>query len=454
MIRPEPNRTLWAPWGGGFIEIKENYNSSSDGAIRAAILVAALGYFVDVYDIALFGIVRVPSLKDLGFSEERILYDGVTLLNLQMGGMLLGGILWGILGDKLGRVQVLFGSILMYSIANLANAFVYDMTSYSVCRFLAGLGLAGEIGAGITLVSEMMPKNRRGLATTIVATVGVSGAVAAALVGDFLHWRTAYIVGGFGGLILLALRVGVYESGMFSAVKDNNEIARGDPTLLFSRGRLWRYLACIGVGIPMFFFIALLSTLAPEIGRALNTTGELRSAQTVLHYAIGITIGDVASGLLSQYLKSRKKVLAVFVASAAIIMTLMVFAQGCTPQYYYKLAFLGGCSIGYWAVLVTTSAEQFGTNLRATVASTVPNFVRGATVPITLLFEGLKPYLGTIESVRVVGMICYGVAFLGLYSLRETFHQDLNFVERRGATNDDALIDVVNAGEERRVGNW
>lgn len=427
---------------------------SSDKAIRAAVLVAALGYFVDVYDIALFGIVRVPSLKELGFSDEQILYDGVTLLNLQMGGMLLGGILWGILGDKLGRIQVLFGSILMYSIANLANAFVHDMTTYSLCRFFAGLGLAGEIGAGITLVSEMMPKNRRGLATTIVATVGVSGAVAAALVGDFLHWRTAYIVGGVGGLVLLALRVGVYESGMFSAVKENTEIKKGDLTLLLSDGRVWRYLSCIGVGIPMFFFIALLTTLAPEIGRALNTTGELRSAQAVLYYATGITIGDVCSGLLSQYLQSRKKVLALFLSSAAVIMTLMVFAEGCTPQYYYNLAFLGGFSIGYWAVLVTTSAEQFGTNLRATVTSTVPNFVRGATVAITLLFEGLKPYLGTIESVRVVGVICYGLAFLGLYKLRETFHRDLNFIEQRGGANDDVIIDPMPQVDERRVGNW
>jgi putative MFS transporter len=427
---------------------------SSDPAIRAAVLVAALGYFVDVYDIALFSIIRVPSLKDLGLSDDRILYDGVTLLNLQMGGMLLGGILWGILGDKLGRIQVLFGSILMYSIANIANAFVHDMTSYSICRFFAGLGLAGEIGAGITLVSEMMPKNRRGLATTIVAAVGVSGAMAAALIGDLLHWRTAYMVGGVGGFALLALRVGVYESGMFNAVKEDGEIAKGDLTLLFRDGRLWRYVSCICVGVPMFFFIALLMTLAPEIGKALNMSGELRSAQAILCYSIGITLGDVGSGLLSQYLQSRKKVLGLFLVSAAITMTLMVVGEGRSPQYYYTLSCLGGFSIGYWAVLVTTSAEQFGTNVRATVTSTVPNFVRGSTVAITLLFEGLKPYIGTIDAVKVVGLICYGFAFVGWYALRETFHADLNFVERGGVANSDVLTTERQLPEEKMVGNW
>jgi putative MFS transporter len=415
------------------------FPKTGDNAIKAAVLVAALGYFVDVYDIALFSIIRVPSLRELGLSEERILNDGVILLNLQMAGMLLGGILWGVLGDKLGRIQVLFGSILMYSIANLANSFVHDMTTYSICRFFAGLGLAGEIGAGITLVSEMMPKKRRGLATTLVAAVGVSGAIAAALVGDMLYWRTAYIVGGLGGLALLALRVGVYESGMFNAVKEDGSIKKGDLALLTRDGRFLRYLACVGVGVPMFFFIALLMTLAPEIGRALRTTEELRAAQACLYYAIGMTLGDVASGLLSQYLKSRKKVLALFITSAATIMTLMVFAEGRSAQFYYNLSLIGGFSIGYWAVLVTTAAEQFGTNLRATVTSTVPNFVRGSTVIITLLFEALKPYLGTIEAVRVVGLVCYAAAFLGLYALRETFHADLNCVERRGAINTDEI---------------
>ena len=412
-------------------------NASSSNALRIAILVAALGYFVDVYDIVVFSIVRVPSLNDLGLSDEQVLEDGVLLLNLQMGGMLLGGILWGLLGDKIGRIQVLFGSILLYSVANIANAFVHDLTTYSLCRFFSGVGLAGEIGAGITLVSEMMPTKKRGLATTLVATIGVSGAIAAALLAEVFHWRTSYIIGGVGGLALLALRIGVYESGMFSAIKNDSSIRRGDILLLFRDGRWTRYISCICVGIPMFFFISLLMALAPEVGAALNTTAPLSAGQAALHYSIGLTLGDVASGLLSQYFRSRKKALAVFIVCALLSSGLLAFAHGASPRYYYNLALLGGFSIGYWAMLLTTAAEQFGTNLRATVASTVPNFVRGSTVGITLLFGLLRPYLGTIESIRFVGVVCFGLGFWGLYRLRETFHVDLDFVEQRGVSNND-----------------
>jgi putative MFS transporter len=412
-------------------------NASSSNALRIAILVAALGYFVDVYDIVVFSIVRVPSLNDLGLSDEQVLEDGVLLLNLQMGGMLLGGILWGLLGDKIGRIQVLFGSILLYSVANIANAFVHDLTTYSLCRFFSGVGLAGEIGAGITLVSEMMPTKKRGLATTLVATIGVSGAIAAALLAEVFHWRTSYIIGGVGGLALLALRIGVYESGMFSAIKDDRSIRKGDILLLFRDGRWTRYISCICVGIPMFFFISLLMALAPEVGAALNTTAPLSAGQAALHYSIGLTLGDVASGLLSQYFRSRKKALAVFIVCALLSSGLLAFAHGASPRYYYNLALLGGFSIGYWAMLLTTAAEQFGTNLRATVASTVPNFVRGSTVGITLLFGLLRPYLGTIESIRFVGVVCFGLGFWGLYRLRETFHVDLDFVEQRGVSNND-----------------
>ncbi len=424
---------------------------SSPKALRIAILVAALGYFVDVYDIVVFSIVRVASLQSLGFSEERILEDGVLLLNLQMGGMLLGGIFWGLLGDKIGRIQVLFGSILLYSVANLANAFVHDLTSYGICRFFSGVGLAGEIGAGITLVSEMMPKNRRGLATTLVATIGVSGAIAASTIGELVHWRTAYIIGGLGGFALLALRVGAFESGIFRAVKEDSSIKKGDISLLFRDRRFARYISCICVGIPLFFFVTLLMALAPEVGKALNVTAPLSAGQAALHYSIGITLGDVASGLLSQYLKSRKKALAIFLMGALIISSLLVFADGASPRYFYNLALIGGFSIGYWAMLLTTAAEQFGTNLRATVASTVPNFVRGSTIGITLLFEFLRPYLGMIESVRVVGALSFAIGFWGLYRLRETFHVDLDFIEQRGVSNDD--VPSISEKDERLVVN-
>ncbi len=401
----------------------------SSAALRAAILVAALGYFVDVYDIALFGIVRVASLRDLGVAGQAVLDEGIYLMNMQMGGMLLGGLLWGILGDKLGRVQVLFGSILLYSIANIANAAVGSVSAYAACRFAAGVGLAGEVGAGVTLVAEMMPKGRRGLGTTLVATVGVSGAVAAALVGDFLPWRTAYVIGGLGGLVLLALRVRVHESGLFSALKRRPDLSRGDFLLLLRGGRAWRYLSCVFVGIPMFFFIAIIGNLAPEVGRALGIAEPLVVGHAILGYSVGMTIGDLASGLLSQWLRSRKGALAGFIACAAAAVFLILTGYGQSALRYYVLCLVSGIFIGYWAVLITAAAEQFGTNVRATVASTVPNFARGSTLGITLLFEALKPALGVAGAVQCVALVCFGLAALGVASIRETFGQDLDFLE-------------------------
>lgn len=400
--------------------------------LRAAILVAALGYFVDVYDIALFSIVRKESLKELGLSDADILSQGIYLLDLQMAGMLIGGILWGVLGDKWGRLEVLFGSILVYSLANLGNAFVTDVPTYALLRLVAGIGLAGEIGAGITLVSEIMPKERRGLGTSIVATVGVSGAVAAAIIGHVVHWRTAYIIGGVGGLLLLLLRFGARESGMFDAVKHDPSVRRGDLRLLFDRSRAMRYLACVMTGVPMFFFVGLVVTLSPEIGKALNLTEEVNAADAVLFYSIGITLGDLGSGLVSQALKSRRRAIGLFLAGAAIVTAAILLGEGRSATYYYALLAPGGFFIGYWCVLVTTAAEQFGTNLRSTVAATVPNFVRGMTIPITAGFMALRPHLGAVGAVQAVGIVCFALAAIGLYFLRETFSSDLDYVEVDG----------------------
>lgn len=397
-----------------------------------AILVAALGYFVDVYDIILFSVVRVESLKSIGITGDALLSNGVLLLNAQMIGMLLGGILWGILGDKLGRIQVLFGSILLYSLANIGNAFVVSVEQYAVLRFLAGLGLAGEIGAGITLVSELMSKEARGYGTTIVATVGVSGAVVAGLVGDLVNWRTAYIVGGVMGMLLLVLRVSVSESGLFDSVKKSHTVARGDIRLLFSSlERTFRYLNCILIGVPLWFFVGIVVTFSPEIGKALGIAEELKVSTAVLCCYAGLTIGDLASGLLSQLLKSRKKVLLIFILSTFALTMLLLNLQGMQANTFYLLTLVIGFFIGYWAVFVSTAAEQFGTNLRATVATTAPNFVRGSVVPITLLFETLKVQIGVLPSAQVVCVLTCALALFSLRSLPETFAIDLNFIETR-----------------------
>jgi putative MFS transporter len=397
---------------------------------RLAILVAALGYFVDVYDIVLFGIVRVESLKSLGVPPEEMLSTGVLLLNCQMIGMLLGGILWGIWGDKRGRIEVLFGSILLYSLANIANAFVPSVSVYAILRFLAGIGLAGEIGAGITLVSELLPKERRGYGTTIVATVGVSGAIAAGLIGDFFHWKTAYIVGGVMGLVLLLLRVSVRESFMFDSIKTESNVRKGDLRLLLgSRERITRYLSSISIGLPTWFAIGIVVTFCPEIGQALGTDEPLKAAKAFTYSYIGLALGDLASGLLSQMLRSRKKAIGVFMSLTLTVALVLLNADGISADKYYLGLLALGFFAGYWAVFITTSAEQFGTNLRATVATTAPNFVRGATVLMTLGFEALKGSIGVTASAQVVGLVVCAISAIALASLRETFSIDLNYLE-------------------------
>lgn len=394
-----------------------------------AVLVAALGYFVDAYDLLLFSIVRKSSLTELGVPPEEILDTGVRLLNMQMGGMLVGGVLWGICGDRKGRLSVLFGSILMYSVANILNAFVHSVEVYGLLRFLAGLGLAGELGAGVTLVSELLDKEKRGLGTTIVASVGVAGVVVAALVGDYFHWRTSYLVGGVMGLLLLILRISVRESNMFESIA-NSDVKRADLRLLFgNRERALRYCCCVMMGIPIWYSIGILVTFAPELGKAQGMTAIPTAREAVLYSYIGLVIGDLASGLLSQYLRSRKKVVLIFLTGTFICCFSMLQARGLTPQQLYLACLPLGFFVGYWAVFVSSAAEQFGTNLRSTVTTTVPNFVRGAVVPMTQCFSLLTPSLGIVQSASVVGAVCFLIALIALAGLKETFGRDLDFLE-------------------------
>jgi predicted MFS family arabinose efflux permease len=393
------------------------------------ILVAALGYFVDIYDLILFSVIRVPSLTALGLQGDALLESGVLLLNMQMAGMLVGGIAWGVMGDRRGRLSVLFGSILLYSLANIANAFVQDVATYAALRFVAGVGLAGELGAGITLVSEILPREVRGYGTTIVASVGVMGAVVAVLVGDYFDWRVAYVVGGVMGLALLILRIGVFESGLFEGLRQTT-VSRGNFFALFaSAARARRYLSVVLVGLPIWYVVGILITFAPELGAAVGVSPPPRAARAVLFAYLGLTAGDLASGLLSQFMRSRKRALAIFIAltSSGVLLYFAPFSKS-LPVFYAICGGLGFAT-GYWAVFVTVASEQFGTNLRATATTTAPNFVRGAVVPVTLLFQALREPLGLAGSGFAVGALTLVVALLALAGLDETFGRDLDFVE-------------------------
>lgn len=396
--------------------------------VVAAIVVAALGYFVDVYDLLLFSIVRVESLKSLGYQGEELLHTGLSLLNMQMTGMLIGGVVWGMLGDKRGRLSVLFGSIFVYSIANIANAYVHGYAGYAFWRFIAGFGLAGELGAGITLVGESLPTKYRGYGTTIVATVGVAGAVVASYVGGHFPWRMSYCIGGVLGLLLLLLRVGVYESGIYEGL--GVAVKRGSLKLLFSsEERIQRYLCCILAGLILWFIVGIPITFAPEFGKAFNMLFIPTAGEAIFWCYTGFIAGDFASGLFSQLIKSRKRVIAYFLVLAALgIATFLTLYQPSLFEFY-TVCFCLGVGGGVWAVLITAASEQFGTNLRATVTTTVPNFIRGSVVPMTWTFDALRGPLGIINAAATVGSVVLILGCMSLFGLKETFHQDLNFVE-------------------------
>jgi putative MFS transporter len=416
----------------------------TSSVLTGSVVLAALGYFVDIYDLVLFSIVRVQSLKDLGIPAAELMDKGVLLLNTQMIGMLIGGILWGVLGDKKGRLAVLFGSIIMYSLANLANGMVQNIEQYMILRFIAGIGLAGELGAGITLVTEVLPKEKRGYGTMIVATIGAMGALLAGFIADpaiwnginqqfgwqLSGWRMAYFIGGGLGIGLLVLRIRVYESGLFRNLEETVHVSRGNFLSLFTnRQRFVKYLMCILVGLPIWYVVGVLITFSPEFGRTLGLPEEVKTNYAIFACYGGLTVGDFLSGWLSQKMKSRRWVVKAFLVFSVFIITTYLLCRGVPMSVFYMVCFGLGLSTGFWAVFVTIAAEQFGTNLRATVTTTVPNFVRGAVVPMTLTFTALQPALGLRGSAAALGILILFLSRFAIGQLKESYHTDLDYFE-------------------------
>jgi MFS family permease len=394
-------------------------------AAALAVLVAALGYFVDIYDLLLFSVVRVPSVKALGVNPD----EGAWILSAQMLGLLGGGIVWGILGDKRGRLSVLFGSILIYSLANIANGFVQDIHTYGALRFIAGVGLAGELGAGITLVSESMSKERRGYGTMIVASVGIGGALLAVAVAKSFDWRTAYFVGGGMGLALLLLRVGVYESGMFQSAR-KREVSRGNFFKLFwPAERLRRYATVVLVGVPIWYVIGLLISRADKFGKAMGMATAPDPAYAVLFAYGALVLGDFSCGAVSQIVKSRRAALFAYLVLTGIGVVCYFTLAARSLATFYAVCALLGLGAGYWAVFVTVASEQFGTNLRATATTTAPNFVRGSLSLLMLIFDGTEKSIGPVQSGALIGAGTLLIAMLALAALRETHGRDLDFLE-------------------------
>ncbi len=404
----------------------QNTNSRN---IIFLVIVAALGYFVDIYDLVLFSVVRVKSLSEIGVADADLKANGVFIINVQMFGLLLGGLLWGIMGDKIGRIKVLFGSILIYSLANIANGFVTTVNNYALIRFIAGVGLAGELGAGITLVTETMDKDKRGYGTMIVAGVGLLGAAAAATVSENFTWQTSYFVGGAMGLLLLMLRLGTFESGMFKQTA-KREVSRGNFFMLLSdKKRFLKYLYCILIGIPLWFVVGILVTFCREFGIELHATETLDAGKGIMFTYFGIAIGDIVTGFLAQILKSRRKTVFIFHCLSVVSVTVYLTSYGLSSATFIWISLFMGFSVGYWATFVTIAAEQFGTNIRATVTTTAPNFVRGSLIPINAFFGYLATKYSNVTAAFIVMGVLTIIAMFAVSQLKESFNKDLDYVE-------------------------
>ena len=393
------------------------------------VIVSALGFFVDVYDLLIFSIVRVPSLQSLGYSEAEVSKIGTFIFNCQQAGLLVGGILWGVWGDKRGRLSVLFGSIITYSLANIACGFVEDPNLYALLRFVAGVGLSGEIGAAMTLVTEIVPKEIRSLGPTLVAGIGYLGAGAAYLTQEWFTWRTAYMVGGGMGLLLLLLRISVFESGLFLQLKET-KVSRGNYLYFFSSWpRLVKYFRCVLIGVPTWFVVGILGTFGNEFGKALGIEEGISPGKCVMFIYFGLTAGDFFSGPLSHWLQSRRKAILFLLFIGAIFVGVYLYGGAKSANMLYVICFLAGICTGYIGLYLMMVAELYGTNLRATATTSVPSVVRGMAIPMTLAFQGLKPSFGALGGAALLGVLCYGLALIAIYKTDETFGRNLDFVE-------------------------
>jgi putative MFS transporter len=395
---------------------------------QLAVIVSALGFFVDVYDLLLFGIIRKPSLAALGLSPAEVLQKGELIISVQMIGLFLGGIVWGILGDKKGRLSVLFGSILLYSIANILNGTVHSVGSYIVFRFLAGVGLAGELGAGITLVSELLPPSKRGISAAFIASFGILGAVTAFLLSRIVDWRGCFYIGGGLGLVLLALRVSVHESSLYRGLSDKH-VSRGNFLMFFNnRERFVRYMRCILIGLPAWYIIGVLVTFSDKFGTELGIPG-IDPGRAIMYLYLAIAFGDMSVGLLSQWLRSRKKALLIFYGVTAVFILLFFLQRGGSATCFYWICAGLGYGTGFTVVYITMSAEQFGTNLRASAAISIPNMVRGALPLILLLFKFARGYLGYLTGAWVTGLFLMVIGVVAAIYTKDSFGRDLDFVE-------------------------
>lgn len=399
------------------------------------VIVGALGFFVDIYDLLLFSVVRKKSFAELGVAPDQMKEIGENIISWQMIGLVIGGIGWGILGDKKGRKSVLFGSILLYSAATIANGFVKDINTYTLLRFIAGLGIAGELGASITLTSETLPKEKRGIAATIIATSGVLGMIAAYFVYDLSgeNWRLCYFIGGGMGIALLFLRVGVLESRMYDSVKQSQVKLGNFFMMISSRERFIRYMRAIFIGLPVWYVIGVLISFSDEFAKQFGISDFDQPKALMLQYA-ALAFGDLGAGIFSNLIKSRKKTLLIYYAILAVFIILFFALKGGGSATNMYLLCMGlGFGSGISVIYITMSAEQFGTNLRATAAISIPNLVRGFLPLILILFRFLRSESmlnDYVTAAWITGAVVMVIGFIAVLYTKETFGKEMDFLER------------------------
>lgn len=398
------------------------------------VIVGALGFFVDIYDLLLFNIVRKSSFRDLGVPEDAMKDIGESIISWQMFGLTIGGILWGIMGDKKGRKSVLFGSILLYSLATIGNGFVQTVEQYTWLRFIAGLGLAGELGASITLTSELLPKEKRGIAAALIATSGVMGTITAYFVHNLSgeNWRLCYFIGGGMGIALLFLRVGVLDSKLYDVTK-NAQVKMGNFLMILNnQERFWRYMRCIFIGLPVWFVIGVMISFSDEFAKRFGIEDFDQPKALMLQY-VALAFGDMGAGFLSNYLRSRKKTLLIYYGILSFFMILFFALKGGGSAFNMYAICMGlGFGSGISVVYITMSAEQFGTNLRATAAISIPNLVRGFLPLILVIFQYLRRDQMLNNYVTAAWVTGLFIVALGLWSViktKETFEKDLDYLE-------------------------
>lgn len=392
------------------------------------VLVVALGYYVDAYDLLVMSAVRKPSLLSLGVPESETLNIGLSLLNYQLVGLMIGGVMWGVIADKYGRKKALFGSILIYSFANIANGYINSVNMYYWLRIIAGFGLAGELGVGISLITENVAKERRTISTAIVSFFGMLGASTGGWFGSIFEWQNCFLIGGFAGLLLLLLRLKVEESVMFNEIKDKN-VSKGNIWMIIKNPKtLLTYFFCTLAGAASILFIGVFIQSTPELGKLFNLN--ITAGIALIWYYLGASVSEIIAGLLSKLLKERKAPIYIFYAISLLAITNFCVNVPNSPYFFYLNCLFLGFGLGWWSQLITLSAELFGINVRATAATSIPTFARAWNIPFSNIFKQNIPNLGIVNSAFGIGVIVVSLAIISITMVKETFENDANFIER------------------------